>query len=595
MKEKIKKLFEENKKIVWAFLAILLTIGLNMKIDCFMDKILFNGNQMVWLMLCVFIYFVLKKSNEYKEKRLFICSIILGVLLAFFQTITQITFDYWSLNEVVFTTSVTIYFIVKMLTYGTIFANIIKIVIKWLENKKWEKSKKKDIFKPTLKTFLIIAAIFFIAWLPYFLNYYPGTTSYDTNYQLMQGYGIYPYSNHHPIIHTMIITIITKIGYAITNSYNFGIAIYVILQMIVCAAAFSLVIYYMAKKKIPFCFKLIAFLFFAFHPIVPQFSIAVWKDVPFSLFLILFIIGIIELITNEENFIKNYKWNILFVFSILGTVFFRNNGIYVVVLTFPFVIIAKRKYWKKIAVMFVVPIIIYMIVTGPVFKVLGIGKSSDKEMLSIPIQQMAKISICKKDELTEDEKERIAMYIPIEKTEELYRPNISDPMKNEFNEQAYAENKVAFLKLYFKLALRFPLETIESFIANTYGYYCPDTVTFPLATGTYEKTEEKEKFMVIETDPIIKIPLIDKIVDAIYDKEIPIVSLIANIGFAFWIILVLLVYCIYEKKYYNILMYIPIAVLYLTCLASPVSGELRYIYGMFISLPLFLGFTLQKS
>ena len=101
--------------------------------------------------------------------------------------------------------------------------------------------------------------------------------------------------------------------------------------------------------------------------------------------------------------------------------------------------------------------------------------------------------------------------------------------------------------------------------------------------------------MVIETDPIVKIPLIDKIVDAIYDKEIPIVSLIANIGFVFWITLVLLVYCIYEKKYYNILMYIPIAVLYLTCLASPVSGELRYIYGMFISLPLFLGFTLQKS
>lgn len=479
-----------------------------------------------------------------------------------------------------------------MTTYGIIFTNLIKIIIKWLENINWKKEIRKDVFKPTIKVIVITAGLFIIAWLPYFLNYYPGTTSYDTNYQLMQGYGIYGYSNHHPILHTLIITLIMKIGYAISNSYNFGIAIYVVLQMIACALVFSFVIYYMSKKNVPFIIKLLTFIFFAFNPIVPQFSITVWKDIPFSLFLILFIIGIIETIINEEKFLKNYKYNILFIISMLGVVFFRNNGIYVIIFTFIVTIIAKRKYWKRIATVFIIPISIYMLITGPGFKIFNIAKSSEKEMLSIPMQQMARIYICKKDELTQEEKEKIAMYIPIKKVEEIFRPDISDPIKNEFNEQAYKRDKLSFFKLYIELAIKYPLETIASFIGNTCGYYYPDMVTYSIAVGTFETTVEEEMFMKVETTPIVKIELVDKIITEIYDKKIPIVSLLANIGFTFWVVLTLLTYCIYKKKYKYILMYIPIAVLYLTCLASPVSGELRYIYAMFIALPIFTGFSL---
>ena len=595
MKEKIKKLIKENKKILLIIVSILLTIGLNITIDLYQDKIIFNGNQIIWLMLCVFMYFILKKASEYKEKRLFVCSLIPGILFSFFQTVTHGFFEYWSLHEIVFTTSVNVFLITKMLTYSILFTNVIKVIIKLLEKVEWNKEKRKDFFKPNLKTLLIVAAIFFIAWLPYFLNYYPGITSYDTNYQLMQGYQLYPYTNHHPILHTFIITFITKIGHTIANNYNFGIAIYVILQMIVASIVFSFIIFYMSKKNVPYAVKAIAFIFFALHPIIPQFAIAVWKDVPFTLFLIIFIIGIIEIITNDEKFLANYKYNILFVISMLGTIFFRNNGIYVVVLTLPFIIIAKKKYWKRILTMSIVVFAIYMIVTGPIFKILHIGKSSDKEMLSIPMQQMARLYICKRDELTDYEKKKIGRYLPLEKIETIFRPNISDPIKNEFDEVEYYDYKIAFFKLYFDLALRFPVETAASFIGNTYGYYCPETITFPMSVGTFTKTEEKEKFMEIQTEPIVKIPLIDNIIEAIYNKEIPIVSLLANIGFVFWVTCILLVQCIYQEKYKYLLMFIPIIVLYLTCLASPVSGELRYIIGMFIALPLFLGFTVQKS
>lgn len=101
--------------------------------------------------------------------------------------------------------------------------------------------------------------------------------------------------------------------------------------------------------------------------------------------------------------------------------------------------------------------------------------------------------------------------------------------------------------------------------------------------------------MDIHLEPIVKMPFIDKVIQKIYEKEIPIVSLIANIGFVFWIVLGLCFYCIYRKKYQYLLMFIPTAILYLTCLASPVSGELRYIYTMFVCFPLFLAFGLENN
>ena len=129
----------------------------------------------------------------------------------------------------------------------------------------------------------------------------------------MQGLGKIPYNNHHPVLHTFIMTTIVKIGNAIAGNYNFGIAIYSLLQMVFCAITLSFVIYYMGKKNINPIIKIFTFLAFAFIPFVPQLSIAVWKDVPFAMFMIWFLIGIIEMAENKEQFFSK-KRNVIFFY-----------------------------------------------------------------------------------------------------------------------------------------------------------------------------------------------------------------------------------------------------------------------------------------
>ena len=71
-------------------------------------------------------------------------------------------------------------------------------------------NRKKDkihIFLKSRYSFIITVILIFIAWLPYFLRYYPGFLTIDSCTQVLQALGNIELSNHHPIAHTGLISI----------------------------------------------------------------------------------------------------------------------------------------------------------------------------------------------------------------------------------------------------------------------------------------------------------------------------------------------------------------------------------------------------
>ena len=77
MLEKIREGLKENKKIIWIILSIICIIGFNMTIDTAKNTINFNGNQMIWLILCISFYFIFKYSSKLNNKRLSLSSLFL--------------------------------------------------------------------------------------------------------------------------------------------------------------------------------------------------------------------------------------------------------------------------------------------------------------------------------------------------------------------------------------------------------------------------------------------------------------------------------------------------------------------------------------
>ena len=418
----------------------------------------------------------------------------------------------------------------------------------------------------------------------------------DSVTEVMQAIGVQELTNHHPAMHILLIRLCFTIGNFLFNNYVAGYVIYMILQILFACFTFSYAIYYMAKKKVRLPYRIITLLFFMFCPILTLYNTTLLKDVPFALCILLYTIFYVEMTNNTEEFAKKKSRWVLLALIILGVLFFRNNGIYVIILSLPFLLWFARKHYKPILVVFILTIGIYKIITGPVYDYCGIKQGSTREALSIPLQQFARISKYKQDSLTQEEKEKIYQYLPVENIGELYHPLSSDPVKGNFSEEGFEKDKLGLVKLYLKLALKYPGQTIYSFVNNSYGYYYPDTIGWGITYGINQQefqNSRSENFG-LDRNPIIEIKAIDQIHDFINKKDIQRISMIASAGFYFWLMCIAIGYCIYQRKYKLLLGYLPMLVIWLTCLASPVFCENRYIYSLFVSLPTLLSFAIMN-
>ena len=138
--------------------------------------------------------------------------------------------------------------------------------------------------------------------------------------------------------------------------------------------------------------------------------------------------------------------------------------------------------------------------------------------------------------------------------------------------------------------IKYPTDYIESFICNSYGYYYPEAKHW-----VANRTMEKDDILNLQTSPIVEIKAVKKIDSYIEKREVPFISMLFSIGFIFWIITICFVYCIYKKEYRKLLIYIPVIMLWVTTLASPVFCEFRYVYSLVTCLPIFIIEVLNKK
>ena len=209
--------------------------------------------------------------------------------------------------------------------------------------------------------------------------------------------------------------------------------------------------------------------------------------------------------------------------------------------------------------------------------------------MSIPIQQLARIS--KNIELSDVEREEINSFFNLndEDIGDYYYPLISDSAKGKFNNALYESNKMQFYILSMKMLIRYPAESIEGMLNTCYGYWFPTRINWFYAynDGDYEFSKIIQKHEVPYPTTVM-FEYFDRI------KYLPGVSILLSIGTAVWILVFLLSVSISKKMTEVKLLYIPIVVLWLTCVASPVWNELRYALGLFWAVPLMIQATMNK-
>lgn len=489
------------------------------------------------------------------------------------------------------------------------FYFILKKIFNLLESKKQilpklNKFKKTKIYKTFDKHPFLFSLIFMIlCYLPYIISFYPAILSPDPSYQIKQYFKIpnkystysvmldpsVTITNHHPVIHTLLLGTCVKIG-TLINNVNLGLFIYSIIQILTLTSTLAYTIKFLKNQNINNNYLLLMLLVYSLVPAFPFYSMSAVKDVIFTSLIILYITKLYEFIKTDEITISNIiKTCILMILIIL----FRNNGIHTLALSFPLLLLLKKtkKYKYKILTLIILFLgfnYTYNNIILPYFK---ITPTSIRETLSIPFQQTARYVKYHESEISDNEKKAIDKVLEYATLKERYKNEIADPVKNKYNKYTTNEELKDYFKVWFIELLKHPKTYIEATINNTYGYY------YPIKTNWYiyhkfDSRIVKDGFNYHYNNLDTSRKILTTYGQTF--QSIPILNIFVNIGINVWILIFMLSYLIYLKKYKEIIYLSPSFVLVLVCIASPVNTYFRYAMPYVFALMLNYGLFMKE-
>ena len=556
------------------------------------------------VILLAIVYF--KFLNKKYQKNILWFSVILSIIFSLCELIgfymdTQSAFFNLSMNKY------TILFnLIVFLGYICLLFPFTTIVLDYSLNINCDKLNYKNnhkYFSDNLQSVFLVSAILILLWGIYYLIFFPGVVTWDTYYQIEQGLNFVPLTDEHPFLHTLIEGNIIKLGNIIFGNISAGIALFTFIQMTCIAFIVSLIIRYLARKQVPSTIRFITLLFFALHPIIAAYSVTLWKDVWMGVFVLIYIIFLFEICNNPKKFFQSKTKFILFTLSILCILFAKGTGIIIIVLSFPTLFIFSKKSWKQLLLSAGICFTIFFLVRSVIIPGLNIIPGHIREPFSVPIQQISRTVKYHKDSLTEYEYNTINEILPIEELDELYHPKLSDYTKGVLNEENFSKDKMKYAKVWFNLGLKHPKTYMDSFLANSYGYWYPETTYHVIANSDYIKMldfYESNNWTIYDTnyDKYSTSPKLDSVKNHLCNiindlsRKIPIINLLFSIGIYFWIDLICLTISIIKKKYYLIPVFLTMGAVFLICISSPLHAECRYAYPTILTLPIIIIYSI---
>lgn len=541
------------------------------------------------------IYF--KKKHIVNNFYLYIICFILAIVWAMsesFRCVNSLILLYSDKGQLI----KTIVYIIGITWLLVELASILSVFLecKWDLNVKC-KFLKRVYYKHPFKTYLIGLLI---CWFPNLILSYPATMCPDSWGQLLQFFGKQTFTAHHPPISTISIGLAGRLGQLLGNG-NWGLFFYAIIQTFLFALILSYMLHTMQILKAPNWLLGLSFFTAIACPYYTQYFGMILKDNIYSYFLVLFIIETIYILILKEIYWTNIKHILFLTISIIGSILFRNNGKYVI---YPMIILLiiilivqnrnKEKIRKQILFtsigVFILSIGISFGIQQGMIQYFQIGDGSIREALSLPFQQTARYVKEHSEEVTLPEKKAINAILDYDNLATKYNPNIADPVKATYKEEATTQDLINYFKVWFQQGLNHPITYIEATMNQNYYLLYP-LVENDSIYDTTENGDEITKQFAKELG-IHELPTIQKLDRwrTGFNKmlfTLPIFGLLSNIAF-YNLILIYLCYASINKRVTEmIIILMPLLISDVIIFLAPVIiGHPRYAFPIVYSIPL---------
>lgn len=542
--------------------------------------------------LIIYICFIMIKTKNIeltKSKIFFI------ILLDIFLLISNVFINTGNLSYLYKNMWLILYNLIRFIAIYIVLKRSLIYFENFIKNHEFKLKKNKIINLFLKHPFLFSFIAILICWSIYVIAFYPIILSPDPSFQIKQFFNVRTkyadyailldnnvfLTNHHPVFHTMILGYSLKLGRFLLND-NFGLFIYSLTQLLVLAFTLSLTIKYLNENNVNKKIVFIVLLLYCFIPMFPLYAMSGVKDTYYTCFIILYVMKLDKIIRSKQEKLS-YKEMIQLLLIMFAVCLFRNNGIYVLILSFPLILIYSKKYFQTLLVIFIGVLAFYGTYTKVLLSSLKITDGSIRETLSIPFQQTARYVKYYDKDLSKNDIKVIDKVLEYETLAKRYNPTISDPVKNEFNKYTTKKELLAYLKVWFKCFFKHPLVYIEATLNNIYGYFSPQSTNWYIYYK-YDTRITEDKLVNYHYNNLSSLRLILSSFAQGF-PYIPLIGLISNIGFNTWLLLGLTTYSIFKKKKEYLIVLSPLLISLLICVASPVNTYFRYAMPFIFIMP----------
>ena len=218
-------------------------------------------------------------------------------------------------------------------------------------------------------------------------------------------------------------------GYFLFGDYNPGLMLYSIVQSVTVAACAAYAVIWLRRRRIAFGYRVAALLFFGLNPLIQMLAYNTTKDTLYGAFFLLVFLLLLDLLETW-----NRRRAIGFVAAAILMCLFRNQGYYILAFVCLGIFVFLRKRGGKVCSILLISAVVGWFFMGPLISILQIPKGDPREMLSVPMQQMAAVwKADQADLIAMDEEDRILLEELIDPPcLDQYLPNCSDPVKSGF-------------------------------------------------------------------------------------------------------------------------------------------------------------------
>lgn len=453
-----------------------------------------------------------------------------------------------------------------------------------------------------LLSFPVSWALIFLCWLPCFLAYYPAICAYDTPVQLGQcESGMW--NDHHPYMHTWLINLFWQLGKKVFGSVNTGMALYALFQMLALSGAFAAGIYLLKKRKSEKTGLYLLLAFACLYPFHMFMGISVTKDSLFAASLLVTVALLYCVLLDGRNEIRWNKTDAALCLALLPALWFRNNARYAVLLFLALLLLMslfgkkERKLWFRLLTVMAGGFFAGMLTLTVSYHAAGVQQGDRREMLSMPIQQLARTMYYHEEEM--DEETRLFLgNVMLNESWRSYDPAISDPVKRNVYTGYIKNNFTGFLKTYLQLFLKYPGDYINAALALDAGYLYP----FDISSAEVNLREEETGLGYVQTKwseevygygltpkPVLTgcQTFLEKLFGSNAYLKWPVINFLLMPGWLFWVYLYAAAILWYKRKYRLLAPFVLAGAYFATLLLGP-AVQLRYLYPLTVCLPFVL-------